>query len=110
MLARAYDKRVEIWGSTDTEDGFGGFVLSDSLIIKRWANIETKNSNRDIGNGKIENFYTTIFKFRGINNFMLSEKFNYIKYKDIKFVIDKIENINLVDIDIIVYCTATNGF
>jgi len=106
MLARNYDKRVEIWNLTEVSDTFGGFVVSESLLIKRWASIETKNSVRTTDNGKVENFYTSIFKFRGINNFMLSEKLNYIKYKGNKFVIDRIENINLVDIDIIVYCTA----
>jgi hypothetical protein len=108
MLARTYDKRVEIWNLTEVSDDFGGFIVSESLLIKRWANIETKNAIRTTDNGKIENFYTTIFKFRGINSFMLSEKLNYIKYKGNKFVIDRIENINLVDIDIIVYCTAQN--
>jgi hypothetical protein len=107
MLARTYDKRVEIWVLEEVDDPFGGFTVSESLLIKRWASIETKNSIRNIDNGKIENFYTTIFKFRGINSFMLSEKLNYIKYKGNKFIIDRIENINLVDINIIVYCTAS---
>ena len=107
MLARTYDKRVEIWGLQEVGDTFGGFIITESLLIKRWASIETKSSIRNTDNGKLENFYTTIFKFRGINSFMLSEKLNYIKYKGNKFVIDRIENINLVDIDIIVFCTAS---
>jgi hypothetical protein len=107
MLARTYDKRVEIWGLEEVDDPFGGFTVSESFLIIRWASIETKSSIRNTDNGKIENFYTTIFKFRGINSFMLSEKLNYIKYKGNKFIIDRIQNINLVDIDIIVFCTAS---
>jgi hypothetical protein len=107
MLARTYDKRVEIWGLEEVDDTFGGFIITESLLIKRWASIETKSSIRNTDNGKLENFFTTIFKFRGINSFMLSEKDNYIKYKGINFVIDRIENINLVNIDIIVFCTAS---
>ena len=106
MLSKSYDKRVELWEVSDIDDGFGGFVTSETFIVKRWCNIKTKNSFVNKNNGKVENFNTTVFSFRGINNFSLSIKINFLKYKGIKYVINSVENGGLEGIELVVNCTA----
>lgn len=108
MKARKYTKKVEIWGATEVPDEYGGFTVENALLSKRWTFIQTKNSVRNTDDGQIENFQTIIFCFRG-RNLELDNAINYIIYKGLKYVIDTIENVNLIDIDLKVYCTQYNG-
>lgn len=107
MISRKYDKKVEIWNVTEVSDGFGGFVVDEIFIKKKWTFITTQNSNRTTDNGTIENYQSIVFYFRG-GGFQL-EKTNFIIYKGSKYVIDTIENVNLTDVDLKVYCTQYNG-
>lgn len=108
MIARTYTKKVEIWGVTSVSDGYGGFTTEQTLLKKKWVCIETKNSVRNTDTGQLQNELTTIFCFRG-KDFTLDIASNFIIYKGFKYIIDRVENVDLIDIDLKAYCTQYNG-
>lgn len=108
MESRKYTKKVEIWGVVSVPDGFGGYVGQETLIAKKWTNIQTKQSLRNTDNGQLENELTTIFNFRG-REFNPKPIENFIIYKGLRYVIDRVENVNLVDVDLKAYCKQYNG-
>lgn len=108
MISRKYDKRIELKSLNSVADGFGGFTLAEVFVAKKWANIETKNSFRTTTEGKIENYQTILISFRGVG-LTLNEKANFFTYKNKKYVINRIDNVDLTGIDLTAYCTETNG-
>lgn len=105
MLARKYTKLISIWKTTNSEDGFGGSVVTDMLVNNVWGNVKTKNAYRQNENGQNDNFVQVIFVIRNRYNMDLSIKDNFIKYNGLVYNIDSIENVDLNNIDIEIYAT-----
>jgi len=51
MIARQYDKRIKIYGTTTVSDGFGGNTTSEVLIGSFWAEIKQNSAFRDTAIG-----------------------------------------------------------
>lgn len=105
MLSRKYTKLISIWKTTNSEDGFGGSVVTDMLVNNVWGNVKTKNAYRQNENGQNDNFVQVIFVIRNRYNMDLSIKDNFIKYNGLVYNIDSIENVDLNNIDIEIYAT-----
>jgi SPP1 family predicted phage head-tail adaptor len=105
MIARKYNKYIEIWKTTTVSDGYGGNIVSTELDYTLWANVTTRNSLRTNENGQNDNFVNTIFTVRNNPNFSVSIKDNFIKYNDIIYNIDSVLNIDLNYIDIQIQAT-----
>jgi len=41
LKSRSYNKRVEVWITTATPDGFGGYTVISELLTGSWAKLET---------------------------------------------------------------------
>ena len=108
MIARKYDKRIELFTLTTLDDGFGGFTVYPTSTGKKWGRIETKVSIRSVDNGTIENYQTIVISFRG-KGLNLNVKTDYIMYKSKKYVINKVDNLDLTGIDLTAYCTESDG-
>lgn len=104
MISRAYNTKIEIFSLSDVSDGFGGKVSNEGTLLKKvWAKISTKNAGRrftDFGLNEFKN--PVIFSIRG-TNIDLNEKC-FIKYKDKKYLIKGIENVNLDSLELNLYC------
>lgn len=102
MLSRKYDKKIDIFQLSTVDDGFGGFTTTETLLKSVWANIYTKNVQRitDLG---VKDFYlNTVFTIR---NRAIDSKLNFVKYKNVKYVINSIENENLTAVDLTLNCS-----
>ena len=108
MISRKYDKRIELFTLNAVNDGFGGFTVVPTSIGKKWAHIETKVSVRNTDNGNIENYQTIMISFRG-RGLDLDVKKNYIMYKLTKYVINKVDDVDLTGIDLTSFCTESDG-
>ncbi len=110
MNARKYDRRIEIWQTTDVSDGFGGFTVTDELLGSSWCYIGSgsKSSRRlnELGVTDIAN--TIIVKLRHRNDLIYSAVNQYLKYKDKKYMIQSIVDVDLdaTEIEII---AVSNG-
>lgn len=91
MIARKYNKVVEIWQTENVPDGYGGNTINETLITKSWANITTASTNT--GGSKradilgITDPTNTIFirlrlrndiTYNAINQFIMYRGFKYI--------------------------------
>ena len=72
--ARWFNKRIEIWQSQSTSDGFGGATMQDIKITDAWAKITTTSQNGGQELGEI-----------GISDPMRSIKIMLRKRNDINY-------------------------
>lgn len=105
MIARKYNKLISIWKTTNSEDGFGGSIVTDMLVYTVWANVEAKRAYRQNENGQNDNFVQTIFNIRNRYDIDLSIKDNFIKYNGLVYNLDSIMNVDLNNIDVQIYAT-----
>ena len=105
MIARKYTKRITIWQSTEVEDGYGGYTVTDALQYSFWANVETKRAFRTNENGQNDNFVQVLFTIRNRYDIDISVKDNFIKYNGLVYNIDSVMKIDLNNIDIQIYAS-----
>lgn len=105
MIARKYTKAIGIWKTTTVSDGYGGNTVTTALVYSVWANVETKKAYRQNENGQNDNFVQTVFTIRNRYDIDLSVKDNFIKYNGLTYNIDSILNLDLNNIDVVIYGT-----
>jgi head-tail adaptor len=105
MIARKYDRIIEMWTTTTVSDGFGGNTVTTALDYTLWANVTTNNASRTNENGQNDNFVQVIFTVRNNPNLNISIKDNFIVYNSVIYNIDSILNIDLDNIDIEIQAT-----
>jgi head-tail adaptor len=105
MIARKYDRIIEMWITTTVSDGFGGNTVTTALDYTLWANVTTKQSSRTNENGQNDNFVQLVFTVRNNPNINISIKDNFIVYNSVIYNIDSVLNIDLDNIDIEIQAT-----
>jgi SPP1 family predicted phage head-tail adaptor len=105
MIARKYDRIIEMWTTTTVSDGFGGNTVTTALDYTLWANVTTNNASRTNENGQNDNFVQVVFTIRNNPNLNISIKDNFIKYNNVIYNIDSVLNIDLDNIDIQIQAT-----
>lgn len=87
MLAREYNRLIEIWNKTHVPDGFGGYLPSDVFVKKVYAKITTSAGNKFVNFG-IENFVNpVVFSVRGKKNDVNYTENHFVKYQGKEFFI-----------------------
>jgi head-tail adaptor len=105
MIARKYDRIIEMWKTVTVADGYGGNVVTTELDYSLWSNVTTKQSSRTNENGQNDNFVQAIFTVRNNPNINISIKDNFIVYNSVTYNIDSVLNIDLDNIDIQIQAT-----
>lgn len=106
MLARNYDKRITFYQTSESPDGYGGFVVSNLEISKQWARIDTFNSTRYIDEGLQVNEPKLKVFLRYRKDLILKADIHFFFYKGKKYVIENIVNHDLRDLDIEIICNG----
>lgn len=101
MISRAYNKRIEIWGTTLVPDGFGGNYTENELITKSWARIESsqKSARRLTELGINDATKAAIFyvRYRNDHQYTIND---FIKYKGKDYTIQTVTEVNLQETEI----------
>ena len=106
MRARRYTDIIEFWESVEVPDGFGGFVLDPVKQFDKWAGITTKGSGYKFQQYGLNDFKNpVIFRIRKGNSIITEDMF--VIFNGGKFIIKGIENVNLDNIEINLYCDET---
>ena len=106
MRARRYTDIIEIWESVEVPDGFGGFVLNPVKQFEKWAGIVTKGSGYKFQQYGLNDFKNqVIFRIRKGDSIINEDMF--VIFNGGKFIIKGIENVNLDNIEINLYCDET---
>ena len=94
MIARKYNRRIEIWDAgTLVADGYGGNTITSTLIAEVWANVSQNSSFKDTTIGKSDVKKTYTFKVRNAVVFMINNLSNaYIIYNGKNYNITSVEN------------------
>ena len=105
MIARKYTKQIEVWQTTNVNDGYGGKTVTTALAFTMWAHVETKRASRTNENGQNDNFVQTVFTVRNRYDLGLSIKDNFIKYNGLIYNIETLLNVDLDNIDLQIVAT-----
>ena len=107
MIARKYNKYIEIYQTTNVSDGFGGSTVTDELLYSVWANIDAKRANIVNEQGINSNITEIVFTIRYIPGNIINEKEYFIIYNGLVYNIDSILNIGLNNINIEIKASQT---
>jgi len=90
MISRQYTRKVSIYKTTSSADGYGGNTVTDVLIGSYWAEIKQNSAFRDnsVGKSDIKNNYS--FKIRA--NSVLNPDIDNLSivYRSKKYVVNDI--------------------
>lgn len=91
MLSRQYDKRINIYGTEDVPDGYGGNIATEVLIGSFWAEIKQNSAFRDTQIGKSDIKDNWSFNIRATPKLTPGNIDNLtIEYKGVKRVVNDI--------------------
>lgn len=103
MRARSYTTKIEFWKSTQVNDGFGGTVNEDALVTSKWAQKRTQGAGYKFQQFGLNEFKNpVIFRIRKGSITVTEDMF--IKFKSNTFIIKGVENLNLDNRFINIYC------
>ena len=103
MIARKYNRKIEIWKTESIEDGFGGNLPMDVLIGSFWSEVSQNSAFRDnqVGTSEIKNNWS--FKIRqnptiipDIDNLFIIYRNNKYIVNDIRFNDEFFREINIM--------------
>jgi hypothetical protein len=110
MIARKYDRIIEVWQTANVDDGFGGIKTSEALLGKSWCHIRSGSGSSsrltDLGVTDIAN--TIIVNLRHRNDLKYSAVDMFFVYKGEKYIINTIVEKDLSAIEIEITATR-NG-
>jgi SPP1 family predicted phage head-tail adaptor len=91
MEARKYDKRINIYVTVSTDDGYGGTIPEEVLVGSFWAEVKQNSAFRDnaLGASDIKNNYS--FNIRSTSKITPDNIDNLqIEYKTRRYVVNDI--------------------
>lgn len=91
MISRQYNRKIQIYQTTFTYDGFGGTIPADVLIGSFWSEVKQNSAFRDnqVGASDIKNNYS--FKIRSTPKITPDNIDSlFIMYRSKKYVVNDI--------------------
>lgn len=109
MLARQYNRKINIYRKESITDEFGGLISTDVLVKSIWAKITTNAGNKFVNFG-IQDFKNpVIFSVRGRKNDIVYDENYHIEYKGVKYFIKGMQDNLLEELEYLIYCDSNNG-
>ena len=106
MKPRKYDKLIQLWKTTEVDDGFGGNTVNTGVLQSNfWANVQTKGARNLSENGSVQNINQIVFTIR--NRYDIDLQDCYVKYKNKDYQIATTTNNDLHNIEIEIVCNGS---
>jgi len=103
MIARKYNRQIEIWKTTSVADGYGGNTVTSTKLFAVWANISTKNAIKQTEFSQVANITQTVFVVRNRYDMALTPADNFIIYAGKEYEIANVLNVDLNNLEIQIY-------
>lgn len=104
MLARQYNRKINIYRKYFVTDEYGGNIETNVLIKSIWAKITTNAGNKFVNFG-IQDFKNpVIFAVRGRKNEITYDENYHIEYKGVKYFIKGMQDNYLEELEYLIYC------
>lgn len=104
--ARKYDRVIQLWKATESDDEYGGYTVTDVLQSSFWANVQTKSSRVQDDNGRVDNINQVVFTIRNRYDIDINVKDNFILYQGKKYQISSVVNQDLNNIEVEIVCNG----
>jgi SPP1 family predicted phage head-tail adaptor len=104
MLAREYNRLIEICKQEYLPDGYGGNLPTEVSIKKVYAKIKTNAGNKFQQFGISDFKNPVVFSIRGRKNEIVFNEHHFVKYQDKKFFIKGTENKSLEEMELNLLC------
>lgn len=108
MLAREYNKRIEVLEYTETPDGFGGNIVSSTSLGLSWAKLDNRStsiSQRSTALGLTELIEPLIFKIRFRNDLTYEGRTRSLIYNGNEYVIQSITDVDMFHRELEIVCS-----
>ena len=91
MIARKYNRKIQIWKTESVPDGYGGNISSEVLIGSYWSEVSQNSAFRDNQNGTSDIKNNWSFKIRSSDKITPDNIDNlFIEYRNRKYVVNDI--------------------
>lgn len=109
MIARKYDKIIEVWGLTTVEDEYGGSTPIEALAFKAWAKITTNGlGNKAIDMGITQFQDPILFQVRYRPDYEYNGKNLTVRYRNDTYIIQAVRVVNERNREVELFCTRFN--
>lgn len=102
MLARQYSRKIEVFNTLPSSDGYGGNTVTNQSIGSFWAEVKQLSSNKDHTTGISDLKTTYSFKIRANSQITPLSSDLSIVYKNRTYIVNDIkyddENFRFVNI------------
>jgi len=111
LRARKYDKKIQIWHTQKSSDGYSGYTIQDELLTTIWCKIDTLNANSKYNNtsnqfGTLDVSNSVRLLFRKRNDLTFNAKDMFFVYRGYKYIINNSPiNINFLDNEVEIIAT-----
>ena len=106
MKPRKYDKLIQLWKTTEVDDGYGGNTVNTGVLQSTfWANVQTKGARNLSENGSVQNTNQIVFTIR--NRYDIDLQDCYVKYQTKDYQIATTTNNDLNNIEIEIVCNGS---
>lgn len=107
MLSREYNRKIQIYTKGFTDDGFGGQIASDNILVKSiWAKIQSNAGTKFVNFGISDFKNPVIFYVRGKKNDIIYDENYHIMYDGVKYLIKGMQDVNLEKMERIIYADS----
>lgn len=90
MLARQYSRKVNIYRTNTSSDGFGGNTVQDELIGSFWAEVKQNSAFKDNSLGKADLKTSYSFRIRANSVLTGNEDNLKIEYRNKFYIVNEI--------------------
>lgn len=106
MLARQYDKRIDIYEVTSVPNEFGGHTLTNVLLSKSWAKLSTTGLGNKATNMGVTTFENPLlFYVRYRKDLQYQGRTLFLMYRGDKYIIQAVRNVNERNTEVEIFCT-----
>lgn len=104
MLAREYNRKINIYVKTFVPDGYGGQIASNVFVKSIWSKITTSAGNKFVNFG-IQDFKNpVIFSVRSIKNDIVYTENHFVTYQGHDYYVKGTEVKGLENMELNLLC------
>lgn len=106
MIAREYDKRIQIYEVQSIPNDFGGHTLTDVLVASSWAKLSTTGLGNKATNMGITTFENPLlFYVRYRKDITYQGRTLFVMYRGDKYIVQAVRDVNERQREVEIFCT-----
>jgi len=105
MIARKYNKRIQLFEVSTQQNEFGGNTPTETLLFSSWCEVVTNGVGYKATDFGIDAFEDPVlFRVRYRNDFKYQGRTLLVKYRNERYVIKAVRNIDVANLETELFC------